>query len=59
MPDNDMPKPECGSSADAGSYNTPLHVGALFLILILSTCSMLPAPEIPYTKSTCGRHPYI
>lgn len=35
-----MPKPQCGSTVDMGPYNTPLHVGALFLILILSTCGM-------------------
>ncbi|PKS08261.1 hypothetical protein jhhlp_005204 [Lomentospora prolificans] len=33
----DGPKPECGSTMNMVSYNTPLHVGALFLILVLST----------------------
>ncbi|KEZ45974.1 hypothetical protein SAPIO_CDS1371 [Scedosporium apiospermum] len=36
-PAMDGPKPHCGSTMDMGSYNTPLHVGALFLILVLST----------------------
>src|SRR4051794_3662816 len=30
-------KPSCGTSTQRGSYNLPLHVFALFLILILST----------------------
>ncbi|KAL1867354.1 hypothetical protein VTK73DRAFT_4201 [Phialemonium thermophilum] len=34
--DVDRPKPECGSGK-RGSYDTPLHVFALFLILTLST----------------------
>lgn len=29
-------RPECGSGGVKGSYNTPLHVFALFLILFLS-----------------------
>lgn len=30
-------KPQCGSSSRGRSYNTPLHVFALILILALST----------------------
>jgi len=30
-------RPECGTKDSRGSYNTPLHVFALFLILALST----------------------
>jgi hypothetical protein len=33
--------PACGSRHVRGSYNTPLHVGALILVLILSTLGML------------------
>jgi hypothetical protein len=32
-------KPECGSGVK-GNYNTPVHVGALILILVLSTVGM-------------------
>ena len=32
--------PACGSRGSGGSYNTTLHVLALFLILILSTLGM-------------------
>lgn len=32
-------KPECGSKRQ-GAYNTPIHVMALFLILVLSTLGM-------------------
>ena len=36
-----VPKPECGSGGGTrGSYNTSLHVGALILILVLSTAGM-------------------
>ena len=34
---DDDPKPECGSGAAIKGYNTSLHVGALVLILLLST----------------------
>ena len=34
---DDFQKPSCGSRSSRGSYNTPLHVFALFLILVLST----------------------
>jgi hypothetical protein len=35
---------KCGSSLPGGSsYNTPAHVAALFLILILSTLGELPS----------------
>jgi hypothetical protein len=33
------PKPVCGSKT-LGNYNTPIHVGALILILALSTIGM-------------------
>jgi zinc transporter 1/2/3 len=33
--------PACGSGHVKGSYNTPLHVGALILVLTLSTLGML------------------
>jgi len=33
-------KPECGSAGSGDTYNTPLHVTALVLILILSTLGM-------------------
>jgi len=43
-------KPECGSGIK-GSYNTSAHVGALILILVLSTIGMylvfLPPPSSP------------
>ena len=32
-----VPKPACGSGENRDSYNTSLHVGALILILVLST----------------------
>lgn len=32
-------KPSCGSTR-SGTYNTPIHVMALFLILVLSTLGM-------------------
>lgn len=46
-------KPECGSGVK-GSYNTSAHVGALILILALSTIGkiFLPPPSIlPLTHS--------
>jgi hypothetical protein len=33
-------KPSCGTSGERGSYSLPLHVFALFLILILSTLGL-------------------
>lgn len=36
-------KPSCGSS-QRGAYNTPVHVMALFLILVLSTLGMFSVP---------------
>ncbi|SPO02371.1 related to low affininty zinc transporter [Cephalotrichum gorgonifer] len=56
---DDAPKPQCGSTANAGSYNTALHVGALFLILILSTftCGL---PLITNTSTqTRGRKKFL
>lgn len=38
--DSDNAKPACGSIKQ-GAYNTPLHVMALFLILVLSTLGTL------------------
>jgi hypothetical protein len=35
--DLEQQRPECGTKGNRGSYNTPLHVFALFLILALST----------------------
>ncbi len=35
--DEEITKPSCGSGGTKGSYNTALHVAALFIILILST----------------------
>ena len=46
--DEEAAKPVCGSSGRRGSYNTPLHVAALFIILILSTfgrMSLFTHPE--------------
>ena len=37
--------PACGSQGLRGSYNTTLHVLALFLILILSTLGMSQRPS--------------
>jgi len=39
-------RPECGSGAK-GVYNTPFHVAALFLILILSILGELSSPSKP------------
>ncbi|KAF5863400.1 hypothetical protein ETB97_010158 [Aspergillus alliaceus] len=60
-PDND--KPSCGSK-DGGAYNTPAHVMALFLILLLSTlaCSFpvlarrFPRLPIPRRFLFLSRH---
>jgi solute carrier family 39 (zinc transporter), member 1/2/3 len=38
-------QPACGSGHVKGLYNTPLHVGALILILVLSTLGTLP-PQV-------------
>ena len=35
-----VPKPACGSGGNRGSYNTSIHVGALILILVLSTAGI-------------------
>jgi hypothetical protein len=40
------PKPVCGSKS-LGSYNTPIHVGALILILVLSTLGMFEPCALP------------
>jgi hypothetical protein len=43
--DGEITKPLCGSGRRKGSYNTSLHVAALFIILILSTLGRsLPPP---------------
>ncbi|KMU91966.1 zinc transporter protein [Coccidioides immitis H538.4] len=57
-------RPACGSTTRAGSYNTPIHVFALFLILILSTlaCSFpiiarrFPRLPIPRRFLFLSRH---
>lgn len=36
----DNGRPACGSGGSRGSYNTSIHVFALFLILFLSTAGM-------------------
>ena len=36
----DSERPKCGSKGGSKDYNLPLHVFALFLILILSTLGM-------------------
>jgi zinc transporter 1/2/3 len=41
---NGITKPSCGSGSARGTYNTPLHVFALFLILVLSTIGQSPVP---------------
>lgn len=38
----DLERPACGSKGGRGSYNTSLHVFALFLILGLSTAGKAP-----------------
>jgi hypothetical protein len=49
-------RPECGSGAK-GVYNTPFHVGALFLILILSVLGKLfSAPEAVYLLTRLPQH---
>ncbi|KAL3470463.1 Zinc/iron permease [Aspergillus californicus] len=61
--DSDSAKPACGS-AKQGAYNTPVHVMALFLILILSTlaCSFpilarrFPRLPIPRRFLFLSRH---
>jgi hypothetical protein len=45
-------KPACGSRGGKGGYNTPLHVFALILILLLSTLGRR-APET-FGYITCG-----
>lgn len=57
-------RPECGSTMKTGSYNTPVHVAALFLILVLSTlaCSFpiiarrFPRLPIPRRFLFLSRH---
>ena len=41
------PKPECGSKGKTYDYDTPAHVFALFLILLLSTGGAPPSPALP------------
>lgn len=41
--DESSTRPSCGSVASGQTYNTPLHVFALFLILVLSTLGKLEA----------------
>ncbi|KAF7511382.1 hypothetical protein GJ744_004571 [Endocarpon pusillum] len=62
--DEETEKPVCGSGGRTGSYNTPLHVAALFIILILSTlaCSFpiiarrFPKLPIPHRFLFLSRH---
>ncbi|KAF2235037.1 Zinc/iron permease [Viridothelium virens] len=57
-------KPECGSGPGRDNYNTALHVGALFLILVLSTlaCSFpifvrrFPRIPVPHRFLFLSRH---
>ncbi|KAI9883689.1 MAG: hypothetical protein M1823_004547 [Watsoniomyces obsoletus] len=57
-------QPECGSGQRKGSYNTPLHVAALIIILVLSTlaCSFpilarrLPSFPVPHRFLFLSRH---
>lgn len=35
--DNEDLKPACGTTGKRGSYNVPVHIFAVFLILIIST----------------------
>ena len=61
---DDSDKPECGTTGKQGTYNTPLHVFALFLIFILSTlaCSFpviarrFPSLPIPHRFLFLSRH---
>ena len=41
-------KPECGTGSAQRSYNTPLHVFALILILVLSTIGTMRPTTIRY-----------
>lgn len=50
--DEEVGKPACGSRGKRGSYNTSLHVAALFIILILSTLGMLATPHPGYNVLT-------
>ncbi|KAK5112518.1 hypothetical protein LTR62_004275 [Meristemomyces frigidus] len=64
MSDVPPPRPTCGSATNSHSYNTPLHVAALFQILILSTlaCSFpiivrrFPQLPIPNYALFLSRH---
>lgn len=48
---NGSGKPACGSGRTRGTYNTSLHVGALILILVLSTAGKsLPPFYFPLQK---------
>ncbi|KAK5131403.1 hypothetical protein LTR08_000939 [Meristemomyces frigidus] len=57
-------RPECGSKASSHAYNLPLHVAALFQILLLSTlaCSFpllarrFPTLPIPTAALNLSRH---
>jgi len=35
--DEDTAKPACGTTGKQGAYNVPIHVFAVFLILVIST----------------------
>ena len=44
---DEVPKPSCGTLGVRGSYNTPLHVFALALILALSTLGQYSSSSVP------------
>jgi hypothetical protein len=60
--EEEITKPACGSGGGRGSYNTSLHVAALFLILILSTLGLYtqfassPRHFIDNLSSMCFPH---
>ncbi|OQN97793.1 hypothetical protein B0A48_16114 [Cryoendolithus antarcticus] len=64
LPRDDTTRPACGTRTTTHSYNTPLHVFALFLILALSTlaCSFpllarrYPSLPIPSQTLFISRH---
>lgn len=43
--------PKCGSERPVGSYNMAVHVGALFLILFLSTFGMVGPVTVVMLRS--------
>lgn len=55
--DNGQPRPQCGSD-QRGSYDTAMHVFALFLILVLS-CLACAFPLVSRRNTTGRRQRYI